>query len=57
MGRFGYVAIGAAALFATASGVNATLFGDANLGFRKAKDGELRATFARGCGTADRDPY
>ncbi len=46
-GRVGFVAIGAAALLATASGVNATLFGDANLAFQMAEDGELPELFAR----------
>ena len=46
-GRVGFVAIGAAALLATASGVNATLFGDANLAFQMAKDGELPEVFSR----------
>ena len=47
-GRFGFVAIGAAALLATASGVNATMFGDANLAFQMAKNGELPEFFSRG---------
>lgn len=47
-GRIGFVIIGAAALLATASAVNATLFGDANLAFQVAKDGELPAVFERG---------
>ena len=46
-GRVGFVAIGAAALLATASGVNATLFGDANLAFQMARNGELPEVFAR----------
>lgn len=46
-GRIGFVAIGAAALLATASGVNAALFGDANLAFQMAKDGELPEAFSR----------
>ena len=47
-GRIGFVTIGAAALLATASAVNATLFGDTNLAFQMAKDGELPAGFDRG---------
>lgn len=47
-GRAGFVVIGVAALLATASAVNATLFGDANLAFQVAKDGELPAGFERG---------
>ncbi len=47
-GQVGFVVIGAAALLATASGVNATLFGDANLAFTVAKTGEMPASFARG---------
>ena len=37
-----------AALLATASGVNATMFGDANLAFMVAKSGELPSDFTRG---------
>ncbi|MDT5387371.1 MAG: hypothetical protein QOE04_1012 [Mycobacterium sp.] len=48
MGHVGFVIIGAAALLATASGVNATMFGDANLGFMVAKSGELPSDFTRG---------
>ncbi len=48
IGRGGFVVIGLAALLATASGVNATMFGDANLAFLMAKKGELPADFARG---------
>jgi len=46
-GRAGFVAVGAAALLATASAVNATLFGDANLAYQVARDGQLPAVFAR----------
>lgn len=46
-GRAGYVTVGAAALLATASAVNATLFGDANLAYQVARDGQLPAVFAR----------
>jgi amino acid transporter len=48
LGRVGFVVIGVAALLATASGVNATMFGDANLAYMVSKSGELPATFARG---------
>ena len=37
LGRIGFVVIGVAALLATASGVNATMFGDANLAYMVAK--------------------
>jgi len=47
LGRLGFIAIGAAALVATASAVNATMFGDANLAFQVAKDGELPRSFER----------
>ena len=48
MSHVGFVIIGIAALLATASGVNATMFGDANLGFMVAKSGELPSDFTRG---------
>lgn len=48
LGRVGFVVIGIAALLATASGVNATMYGDANLAFMVAKAGELPRTFTRG---------
>jgi amino acid transporter len=48
MGHAGFVVIGVAALLATASGVNATMFGDANLAFMVAKSGELPIGFTRG---------
>ncbi|MDT5079039.1 MAG: hypothetical protein QOJ80_3676 [Mycobacterium sp.] len=48
LGHVGFVVIGVAALLATASGVNATMFGDANLGFMVAKSGELPSDFTRG---------
>ena len=47
LGRVGFVAIGVAALLATASAVNATMFGDANLALKVAKDGQLPGVFAR----------
>ena len=40
--------IGVAALLATASRVNATMYGDANLAYKVSKSGELPADFARG---------
>ena len=46
-GRAGFVAVGAAALLTTASAVNATLFGDTNLAYQVARDGQLPAVFAR----------
>jgi len=46
-GRAGFVAVGVAALLATASAVNATLFGDANLAYQVSRDGQLPAVFAR----------
>ncbi len=48
LGRVGFVVIGVAALLATASGVNATMYGDANLAFMVAKSGELPRNFTRG---------
>jgi len=48
MGHVGFVVISVAALLATASGVNATMFGDANLAFMVAKSGELPRDFTRG---------
>ncbi len=48
LGRVGFAVIGVAALLATASGVNATMFGDANLAYTVSKTGELPADFARG---------
>jgi amino acid transporter len=48
MGHVGFVVIGIAALLATASGVNATMYGDANLAFMVAKAGELPSDFTRG---------
>ena len=43
LGRVGFVVIAAAALLATASGVNATMFGDANLAYMVSRSGELPA--------------
>lgn len=48
LGHVGFVVIGVAALLATASGVNATMYGDANLAFMVAKAGELPSDFTRG---------
>ena len=48
LGHVGFVVIGVAALLATASGVNATMFGDANLAYMVAKTGELPRDFTRG---------
>ncbi|MGZ6778743.1 MAG: APC family permease, partial [Mycobacterium sp.] len=48
LGRVGFVVVGVAALLATASGVNATMYGDANLAFTVAKTGELPRSFTRG---------
>lgn len=46
-GRVGFVVIGVAALLATASAVNATLFGDANLAYQVSRDGQLPTLFTR----------
>jgi amino acid transporter len=48
LGHIGFVVIGVAALLATASGVNATMFGDANLAYVVATSGELPKDFTRG---------
>lgn len=48
LGQTGFIVISAAALLATASGVNATLYGNANLAYTVAKQGEMPADFARG---------
>ena len=40
MGKTGFILLGSAAMLATASAVNATLFGDANLGFDMSKKKE-----------------
>jgi amino acid transporter len=48
MGRVGFVVIAVAALLATASGVNATMYGDANLAYMVAKSGQLPNDFTRG---------
>lgn len=46
-GRFGTVAIAVTALFATASAINATIFGSANASYQIARDQELPAQFDR----------
>ena len=48
MGPVGFALLAAAALLATASAVNATLFGDANLSYMMASRGEIPADFQRG---------
>lgn len=47
LGEFGYKLIAIAALFSTASAINATLFGAANVCYMIARDGELPARFER----------
>jgi amino acid transporter len=47
LGTFGFKLIAIAALFSTASAINATLFGAANISYMIARDGELPASFAR----------
>lgn len=47
LGEFGFKLIAIAALFSTASAINATLFGAANICYMTARDGELPAVFAR----------
>jgi amino acid transporter len=46
LGDFGYKLIAIAALFSTASAINATLFGAANVSYMVARDGELPNSFA-----------
>jgi amino acid transporter len=46
LGEFGFRLIAVAALFSTASAINATLFGAANVSFMIAKDGELPRMFS-----------
>jgi amino acid transporter len=41
LGKFGFYALAVAALLSTASAVNATLFGSANIAYQVAKDGQL----------------
>jgi amino acid transporter len=47
LGMFGFKLIAVAALFSTASAINATLFGGANVSYMVAKEGQLPAVFAR----------
>src|SRR6266852_5866454 len=47
LGQFGFRLIAIAALFSTASAINATLFGSANVCYMIARDGELPAGLAR----------
>lgn len=47
LGEFGFRLIAIAALFSTASAINATLFGSANVCYMIAKEGELPAGLAR----------
>lgn len=47
LGMFGFKLIAVAALFSTASAINATLFGGANVCYMIARDGELPTVFAR----------
>ena len=47
LGDFGFRLIAIAALFSTASAINATLFGSANVCYMIAKDGELPADLSR----------
>ncbi len=46
LGQAGFVLIGVAALFSTASAINATLFGTARLGVEMAREKELPAVFS-----------
>ena len=47
LGEFGFRLIAIAALFSTASAINATLFGSANVCYMIARDGELPAELSR----------
>ncbi|MCI0331631.1 MAG: APC family permease [Planctomycetes bacterium] len=47
LGEFGFRLVAIAALFSTASAINATLFGSANVCYMIAKDGELPAGLSR----------
>lgn len=47
LGEWGFKLIAIAALFSTASAINATLFGAANVCYMVARDGELPKVFAR----------
>jgi len=46
LGRVGFVLVAAAALLATVSAINATIYGNARLGYILARDGELSASQA-----------
>ena len=48
MGKTGFILLGSAAMLATASAVNATLFGDAKLGFDMSKNKELPGLVGKG---------
>ncbi len=47
LGNLGFKLIAVGALFSTASAINATLFGAANVSYMIAKDGELPSVFSR----------
>ncbi|MEO8400498.1 MAG: APC family permease [Gammaproteobacteria bacterium] len=47
LGEWGFKLIAIAALFSTASAINATLFGAANISYMMARDGELPSSFTR----------
>lgn len=47
LGQFGFRLIAIGALFSTASAINATLFGAANVSYMVARDGELPKVFSR----------
>jgi amino acid transporter len=47
LGQIGFVAVSVAALLATFSAINATIYGNARLGYTLAKEGELPETFDR----------
>lgn len=48
MGSWGFLLLAVAALLATASAVNATMYGDANLSYMMAAKGEIPQDFTRG---------
>ncbi len=47
LGEFGFVLVSLGALFSTASAINATLYGGANVSYALAKEGKLPAIFER----------
>ena len=47
LGHFGFTLVAIGALFSTASAINATLFGAANVSYMIARDGELPQVFSR----------